>query len=136
MALARLTPDNYLEINGQRSARVDLLGDEFNRTRIEDLLENVNLAFQGPKSEAPAAASAPPSNDTIRFLVAHHVPFIGPDVGDYLVRIIRRLEDVKKVYPLPPGVEEYRKTLYALLELARAHQQAFCEVMEEVLKED
>ena len=48
------------------------------------------------------------------FLAAHHVPIISPDIGSELIKIVRRLEVVQQVYPLPPTVEVYRLALHLL----------------------
>jgi hypothetical protein len=69
------------------------------------------------------------------FLAAHHVPIISPDIGMELIKIVKRLDVVGRVYPLPPTVEVYRLALYLLLQVAAEHQRAFCAKVEEVLGE-
>jgi hypothetical protein len=69
------------------------------------------------------------------FLAAHHVPIISPDIGVELIKIAKRIEVVKHVYPLPPTVEVYVLALHLLLQVATEHQRAFCAKVEELLGE-
>jgi hypothetical protein len=69
------------------------------------------------------------------FLAANHVPIIGPDVGIELIKVVKRLEVVAGVYPLPPTVEIYRLALHLVLQVAAEHQRAFCAKLEEALGE-
>ena len=69
------------------------------------------------------------------FLVKHHVPFIGPDMGAEMVKIVKRLDAVSALHPLPPTVEAYRLALYLAIQIAVAHQSAFCNHMEGLLNE-
>ena len=69
------------------------------------------------------------------FLAAHHVPIISPDIGVELIRVVKRLEVVEKVYPLPPTVDVYRLALHLVLQVAAEHQGAFCTKLERVLAE-
>jgi hypothetical protein len=70
------------------------------------------------------------------FLVAHNVPMVGPEVGERLLHIIRRLDVVSKVYPLSPTLEVYRVALRLVVNLAADHQKAFCDTMEDLLKDE
>lgn len=72
-------------------------------------------------------------DDAAAFLVSHHVPMIGPDAGDLLVRILSRLEVVRKVYPLPSTVETYRMALLMAVELASRHQTTFLSHVEHLI---
>src|ERR1035441_3005292 len=67
------------------------------------------------------------------FLAAHHVPIISPDIGIELIKVVKRLEVVQQVYPLPPTVEVYRLALHLVLQVAAEHQRAFCAKLEEAL---
>lgn len=69
------------------------------------------------------------------FLAAHHVPIIGPDIGTEVIKVVKRLEAVSQVYPLPPTVEVYRLALHLVLQVAAEHQRAFCAKLERVLAE-
>jgi hypothetical protein len=63
------------------------------------------------------------------------VPIVSPDIGVELIKIVKRLDIVAQVYPLPPTVEVYRLALYLLLQVAAEHQRAFCAKLEEALGE-
>src|ERR1022692_2443280 len=69
------------------------------------------------------------------FLAAHHVPIISPDIGIELIKVVKRLEVVQQVYPLPPTVDVYRLALHLVLQVAAEHQRAFCERLEQALAE-
>ena len=69
------------------------------------------------------------------FLAAHHVPIISPDIGIELIKVVKRLETVQQVYPLPPTVDVYRLALHLVLQVAAEHQRAFCERLEQALAE-
>ena len=69
------------------------------------------------------------------FLAAHYVPIISPDIGIELIKIVKRLEIVQQVYPLPPTVDVYRLALHLVLQVAAEHQRAFCEKLEQALAE-
>src|ERR1035441_8890210 len=49
------------------------------------------------------------------FLAAHHVPIISPDIGIELIKVVKRLEIVQQVYPLPATVDVYRLALHHVL---------------------
>ena len=69
------------------------------------------------------------------FLAAHHVPIISPDIGIELIKVVKRLETVQQVYPLPPTVDVYRLALHLVLQVAAEHQRAFCAKLEQALAE-
>lgn len=69
------------------------------------------------------------------FLASHHVPIIGPEMGMALINVVKRLEVVQKVYPLPPTVDVYRLALHLVLQVAAEHQRAFCTKLEQALAE-
>jgi hypothetical protein len=69
------------------------------------------------------------------FLAARHVSIVSPDIGIELIKIVKRLEVVAQVYPLPPTVEVYRLALHLILQVAAEHQQAFCAKLEQALDE-
>ena len=69
------------------------------------------------------------------FLAAHHVPIISPDMGIELIKVVKRLEIVQQVYPLPPTVDVYRLALHLVLQVAAEHQRAFCAKLEAALGE-
>ncbi len=52
------------------------------------------------------------------FLAVHHVPFVSPEMGAELIKIVKRLEVVSAVYPLPPAVDVYRLALHLVLIVA------------------
>ena len=68
-----------------------------------------------------------------KFLVDHHVPIVGTDMGQELIKIAKRLEVVRKVYDLPSNVEAYRLAIHLVLEIAAVHQGAFCDHLENLL---
>ena len=120
-----------------RSCREDL-----NAARLTSAA-NRGVRRQGPGPvPGPAPVQAIPGlvNDIDEtgaggFLAAHHVPIIGPDMGIELIKIVKRLEIVQGVYPLPPTVEVYRLALHLVLQVAAEHQRAFCAKLEEALGE-
>ena len=69
------------------------------------------------------------------FLAAHHVPIISPDIGIELIKVVKRLETVQQVYPLPPTVDVYRLALHLVLQVAADHQRAFCTKLDQALAE-
>jgi hypothetical protein len=69
------------------------------------------------------------------FLAAHHVPFVSPEMGTELIKIVKRLDVVNAVYPLPPTVDVYRLALHLVLKVAMDHQDAFCKKLEDALDE-
>ena len=94
-------------------------------------MDNVEL------SEVPTSAMIDDIDDkgAAAFLVKHHVPFIGPDMGVEMVKILKRLDAVKVLHDLPPTVDAYRLALHLAVQVAAAHQNAFCNHMEGLLKE-
>jgi hypothetical protein len=89
-----------------------------------------SLVFQ-----AISPLALPPCITTAAADAAHHVPIIGPDMGIELIKVVKRLEIVHGVYPLPPTVEVYRLALHLVLQVAAEHQRAFCAKLEEALGE-
>lgn len=67
------------------------------------------------------------------FLAAHNVPIVAPEIGTALIGIVKRIEVVRQVYPLPPTVEVYRLALHLVLQVAAEHQRAFCVRLERML---
>ena len=137
--------DQAILVDGQPVARIEVLPGELNDARVADLISAANRGTgrQGPApGPGPAPAQAIPGlvNDIDEtgaggFLAAHHVPIIGPDMGIELIKVVKRLEIVHGVYPLPPTVEVYRLALHLVLQVAAEHQKAFCAKLEEALGE-
>jgi hypothetical protein len=130
-------------VDGQPVARIEVMPGDLNAARLTDLMSAANrgVGRQGPRP-GPAPVQAIPGlvNDIDEtgaggFLAAHHVPIIGPDMGIELIKIVKRLEIVQGVYPLPPTVEVYRLALHLVLQVAAEHQRAFCAKLEEALGE-
>ena len=135
--------------NGRPIGKIDLdavPNDGLNHVRVEQIFRSLEHVFQKvPKESAtpePAASSIPSGlvndideKDAAGFLVKHYVPFIGPDMGVEIVKIVKRLEVVAKVYPLSPTLEAYRMSLHYILQIAAQHQQVFCDTVEELLAE-
>jgi hypothetical protein len=69
------------------------------------------------------------------FLAAHHVPIISPDVGTELMKVVKRLEVVQNLYPLPATIDVYRLALHLVLQVAAEHQRAFCAKLERALRD-
>lgn len=137
--------DQVILVDGQPVARIEVLQGEINEAKVADLMSAANRGTgrQGPApSPGPASARAIPGlvNDIDEtgaggFLAAHHVPIVGPDMGIELIKVVKRLEVVHGVYPLPPTVEVYRLALHLVLQVAAEHQRAFCAKLEEALGE-
>ena len=139
--------DQAILVDGQPVARIEILPGELDDARLTDLMSAANRGTgrQGPApgpGPAPTPAQAIPGlvNDIDEigaggFLAAHHVPIIGPDMGIELIKVVKRLEVVHGVYPLPPTVEVYRLALHLVLQVAAEHQKAFCAKLEEALGE-
>jgi hypothetical protein len=139
--------DQAILVDGQPVARIEVLPGELNDARLTDLMSAANRGggreVTGPApGPGPAPAQAIPGlvNDIDEtgaggFLAAHHVPIIGPDMGIELIKVVKRLEVVHGVYPLPPTVEVYRLALHLVLQVAAEHQRAFCAKLEEALGE-
>jgi hypothetical protein len=137
--------DQAILVDGQPVARIEVLPGELDDARLTDLMSAANRGTgrQGPApgpGPAPTPAQAIPGlvNDIDEigaggFLAAHHVPIIGPDMGIELIKVVKRLEVVHGVYPLPPTVEVYRLALHLVLQVAAEHQRAFCAKLEERL---
>ena len=68
-----------------------------------------------------------------QFLAAHHVPLVSPEMGAELIKIVKRLDVVSAVYPLPPTVGVYRLARHLILKVAADHQNAFCARLEDAL---
>jgi hypothetical protein len=135
--------DQAILVDGQPVARIGVLPGELNDAKFADLMSAANRGAgrQGPapgRGVAPAQAIPGLLNDIDEtgaggFLAAHHVPIIGPDMGIELIKVVKRLEVVQGVYPLPPTVEVYRLALHLVLQVAAEHQQAFCTKLEQAL---
>ena len=134
--------DQGILVDGQPVARIEVLPGELNDAKFADLISAANRGTgrQGPAHAPPTAAEALPGlvNDIDEtgaggFLAAHHVPIIGPEMGLELIKVVKRLEVVHGVYPLPPTVEVYRLALHLVLQVAAEHQRAFCAKLEEAL---
>jgi hypothetical protein len=69
------------------------------------------------------------------FLAAHHVPIVSPEMGERIINVVKRLEAVREVYPLPSTVEAYKLALHLVLAIATEHQRAFCTRLESALDE-
>ena len=135
--------DQAILVDGQPVARIEVLPGDLNAARLTDLMSAANrgIGRQGP-GPGPAPVQAIPGlvNDIDEtgaggFLAAHHVPIIGPDMGIELIKVVKRLEVVHGVYPLPPTVEVYRFALHLVLQVAAEHQRAFCAKLEEAFGE-
>jgi hypothetical protein len=132
---------NTIFVDDEAVARVELLSGEFNEAKLTDMIPAACRAVTRHHPE-PVAPSAPPGliNDLDEsgaggFLAAHHVPIIGPEMGTELLKVVRRLETVGRVYQLPPTVDVYRLALHLILQVATEHQRAFCARLEEALGE-
>jgi hypothetical protein len=135
--------DQAILVDGQPVARIEILPGELDDARLTDLMSAANrgVGRQGP-CPGPAPVQPIPGlvNDIDEagaggFLAAHHVPIIGPDMGIELIKVVKRLEVVHGVYPLPPTVEVYRLALHLVLQVAAEHQKAFCAKLEAALGE-
>jgi hypothetical protein len=135
--------DQAILVDGQPVARIEVLQGDLNAARLTDLMSAANrgIGRQGP---GPGPAPTQPIPGLVSdidetgaggFLAAHHVPIIGPDMGIELIKVVKRLEVVHGVYPLPPTVEVYRLALHLVLQVAAEHQRAFCAKLEEALGE-
>jgi hypothetical protein len=131
--------DQAIMVDGEAVARIEVLSGELNAARVADLISAANrgIGHQGP---SPVQAIPGLVNDIDEtgaggFLAAHHVPIIGPEMGIELIKVVKRLEVVYQVYPLPPTVEVYRLALYLVLQVAAEHQRAFCSKLEQALAE-
>jgi hypothetical protein len=135
--------DQAILVDGQPVARIEVLPGDLNDARLTDLMSAANRGAGRPgPGTGPAPVQAIPGlvNDLDEtgaggFLAAHHVPIIGPDMGIELIKVVKRLEVVHRVYPLPPTVEVYRLALHLVLQVAAEHQRAFCAKLEEALGE-
>jgi hypothetical protein len=155
MIVTMLYPDTTLSVvhsvatmpqrrgTGEPVARIEIVPGELNDAKIADLISAANrgIGRKGP-GPGPAPVQAIPGlvNDIDEtgaggFLAAHHVPIIGPDMGVELIKVVKRLEVVQKVYPLPPTVEVYHLALHLVLHIAAEHQRAFCAKLEQALGE-
>lgn len=131
--------DRAILVDGHPVARIDPLSGGLDEAKIADLISAANrgIGHQKPASQAPAIPGLVNDIDekgSGDFLAAHHVPIISPDIGLELIKIVRRIEVVKRVYPLPT-VEVYVLALHLILQVAAEHQRAFCAKVEEVLGE-
>ena len=135
--------DQAILVDGQPVARIEVLPGDLNVARLTDLMSAANrgIGRQGPDPGSASVQAIPGLVNDIDetgaggFLAAHHVPIIGPDMGIELIKVVKRLEVVHGVYPLPPTVEVYRLALHLVLQVAAEHQRAFCAKLEEALGE-
>jgi hypothetical protein len=135
------TRDQQILVDGEPVARIEIVPGELNDAKIADLISAANrgLGRQGTGA-APAQAIPGLVNDIDEtgagsFLAAHHVPIIGPEMGMELIKVVKRLEVVARVYPLPPTIEVYRLALHLALQVAAEHQRAFCSKLEKGLRD-
>ena len=131
--------DQAILVDGQPVARIEILPGELNAAKVADLIAAANRGIGG---QGPSPIQAIPGlvNDIDEtgaggFLAAHHVSIISPDMGIEIIKVVKRLEVVQQVYPLPPTVEVYRLALHLVLQVAAEHQQAFCAKLEQALAE-
>jgi hypothetical protein len=131
--------DQAILVDGQPVARIEILPGELNAAKVADLIAAANRGIGG---QGPSPIQAIPGlvNDIDEtgaggFLAAHHVPIINPDMGIEIIKVVKRLEIVQTVYPLPPTVEVYRLALHLVLQVAAEHQRAFCAKLEQALAE-
>lgn len=132
--------DQAILVDGQAVARIAPLSGGLDEAKIADLISAANrgIGHQQRASQAPIIPGLVNDIDETGagdFLAAHHVPIISPDIGVELIKIVKRIEVVKPVYPLPPTVEVYVLALHLILQVAAEHQRAFCTKVEEVLGE-
>jgi hypothetical protein len=97
--------------------------------------DEANLVDAQPRQATPGLVDDIDAEGAGDFLAAHHVPIISPDIGIELIKVVKRLEIVQQVYPLPPTVDVYRLALHLVLQVAAEHQHAFCEKLEQALAE-
>jgi hypothetical protein len=131
--------DQAILVDGEPVARIDVLPGDLNGAKVADLISAANrgVGRQGPKitQAIPGLVNDIDETGAGSFLAAHHVPIIGPDMGTELIKVVKRLEVVQQVYPLPPTVEVYRLALHLVLQVAAEHQRAFCAKLEQALAE-
>ena len=129
--------DQVILVDGQPVARIEVLPGELNDAKVADLMSAAN---RGTGRQGPGPTPAQPIPGLVKdidetgaggFLAAHYVPIIGPDMGIELIKVVKRLEVVHGVYPLPPTVEVYRLALHLVLQVAAEHQRVFCAKLEE-----
>src|ERR1035441_10569042 len=103
--------DRAILVDGQPVAHIEVLPGELNAAKVAALISAANrgVGFQGPSpTEAiPGLVNDIDETGAGGFLAAHHVPIISPDIGIELIKVVKRLEVVHQVYPLPPTVEVY-----------------------------
>jgi CTP:molybdopterin cytidylyltransferase MocA len=131
--------DHTILVDGEPVARVELLAEVANDPAVVEMISAANRGAQpqeqGLAQTIPALVNDLDETGAATFLAAHDVPIISPDIGAELIRIVKRLEVVQEVYPLPPTLDVYRLALYLVLQVAAEHQRAFCEKLEKVLGE-
>src|ERR1035437_7235589 len=102
--------DQAILVDGQPVARIEILPGELDDARLTDLMSAANrgVGRQGPwPGPAPVQLIPGLVNDIDeagagRFLAAHHVPIIGPDMGIELIKVVKRLEVVAGGCSLSP----------------------------------
>src|ERR1017187_18953 len=131
--------DKAILVDGQPVARIEVLPGELNAAKVADLISAANRGIGGqgpsPTQAIPGLVNDIDETGAGGFLAAHHVPIISPDMGIEIIKVVKRLEVVQQVYPLPPTVEVYRLALHLVLQVAAEHQQAFCAKLEQALAE-
>ena len=131
--------DQAILVDGQPVARIEVLPGELNAAKVADLISAANRGIGGqgpsPTQAIPGLVNDIDETGAGGFLAAHHVPIISPDMGIEIIKVVKRLEVVQQVYPLPPTVEVYRLALHLVLQVAAEHQQAFCAKLEQALAE-
>lgn len=131
--------DQAILVDGEPVARIETLPGELNRAKLADMISAANQGMErqdrSPAQSIPGLVNDIDETAAGGFLAAHHVPIVSPDIGSELIKIVKRLDIVEQVYPLPPTVEVYRLALYLLLQVAAEHQRAFCAKLEEALGE-
>ena len=143
-----IVEDEDIKVDGESIAQIELLPGDLNECRLHDLIAAANRGVtrakleghSGPRRDLEASADQLVQNDleevsAAQFMVDHSVPFISPEIGSHLIRILGRLEVVSKVYPLSSTLEAYKLALTLAVQIASYHQQAFCIKMEEVLRD-
>jgi hypothetical protein len=131
--------DQAILVDGQPVARIEVLPGELNAAKVADLISAANRGIGGqgpsPTQAIPGLVNDIDETGAGGFLAAHHVPIINPDMGIEIIKVVKRLEIVQTVYPLPPTVEVYRLALHLVLQVAAEHQRAFCAKLEQALAE-
>jgi hypothetical protein len=131
--------EQAIMVDGEAVARIEVLLGELNAAKFADLISAANrgIGHEGlsPTLSIPGLVNDVDETGAGDFLASHHVPIIGPEMGIELIKVVKRLEVVGQVYPLPATVEVYRLALHLVLQVAAEHQRAFCTKLEQALAE-